>query len=367
MKENKIVKEIPTVVDLFSGCGGLSYGLEKAGFKIILGIDSWKDALSTFEWNHKDSKILQANISEITGKDIKRYTKNKKVNLIVGGPPCQGFSLSGPRNFYDKRNRLYLDFIRLVSELEPDGFLIENVPGLASLFKGQVKDKIIEEFTKLGYKVSSKILNASDYGVPQNRRRIFFVGLKSGQEFAFPEPTHFEFKNTQYLFPVGEKKVTVWEAISDLPTEQINSKNYNTYSHEPSNYYQKKMREDSSNKIINHEFTKHSEQTKMIVSNVPEGSNYKSLPESLKSARNFHVAWTRLHRQKPSPTIDTGHRHHFHPVENRVPTVREAARIQSFPDNFIFLSNKTSQYKQVGNAVPPLLAEVLGKELIKYF
>ncbi len=357
----------PTVIDLFSGCGGLSYGLEKSGFDILLGVDNWKDSLLTFERNHKGSKILEADISKITGKDIKRLVGNKKINFIVGGPPCQGFSLSGARNFYDKRNRLYLDFIRLVDELKPDGFLVENVPGLASLFGGEIKDKIIEEFTKLGYKVTAKILNASDYGVPQNRKRIIFVGFKNGKEFQFPIPTHFDYSKEEKTSSLrGKKKVSVGDAINDLPSLEkiiVDDK----YLHKPSNDYQKKMRIEGTNKIPNHEISKHSEQTKSIIGLVPEGGNYKSLPLHLRETRNFHVAWTRLHSEKPSPTIDTGHRHHFHPTANRVPTVRESARIQSFPDNFIFLSNKTSQYKQVGNAVPPLLAEALGKELIKYF
>lgn len=357
------MSRIRNVVDLFCGCGGLSYGLEQAGFKTILGIDNWKDALLTFEENHPNARIINEDISDLNVEVIKKVIGKQKIDVIVGGPPCQGFSLSGARNFYDERNRLYLDFIRIVEVLKPKAFIIENVPGLASLFGGQVKDKIIQSFNSLGYQVSAQILNASDYGVPQNRKRIFFVGLKGKSTFKFPEPTHY-YKNGKPL--PGKEKLTVGEALSDLPLlrNEIGSEILK-YSSSAKTSYQKMMRRNSKY-LYNHVSTSHTKQTVEIVALVPEGGNYKLLPNHLKQTRNFHVAWTRLHRSKPSPTIDTGHRHHFHPTENRVPTVRESARIQSFPDTFRFLGSKTSQYKQVGNAVPPLLAKELGLELIKY-
>jgi DNA (cytosine-5)-methyltransferase 1 len=358
------MKQKPTIIDLFCGCGGLSYGLEQVGYEVILGIDNWGDALKTFAQNHPHAKTLEGDISKIDVADIKKLIGKQKIDVIVGGPPCQGFSLSGPRNFYDKRNKLYLEFIRLVKELKPRAFVVENVPGLAALFGGEVKNRIIEEFERLGYSVDAKILNASDYGVPQNRKRIVFVGIKGKKKFEFPNATHFDIKSS--AFKSTNKKITVGEAIGDLPLlknemggEEIEYKTTAT------NEYQKLMRKRSA-KIFNHVASKHTSQTVKIVSLVPEGGNYKDLPEHLRGTRNFHVAWTRLHRQKQSSTIDTGHRHHFHPTQNRVPTVREAARIQSFPDDFKFLGTKTSQYKQVGNAVPPLLAAEIGKNLLKY-
>lgn len=352
-------KSKPTIIDLFAGCGGLSFGLEQAGFEVLLGVDNWAPSLKTFECNHAHAKTLVGDISKISPSDLKKIIGNKKIDVIVGGPPCQGFSLSGPRNFYDPRNRLYLDFIRLVKELRPRAFIVENVPGLAALFGGEIKEKIVKEFEKLGYTVNSKILNASDYGVPQNRKRIVFVGLRGKKMYEFPKPTH---SNEG----VGRKKVTVAEAIGDLPVlkKELGSEE-SEYTKSALSGYQKRMRKNSK-KIYNHVASKHTEQTVKIVALVPEGGNYKDLPDHLKGTRNFHVAWTRLHGSKPSPTIDTGHRHHFHPTENRVPTVREAARIQSFPDSFRFTGPKTAQYKQVGNAVPPLLAEAIGRSLIKY-
>lgn len=352
----------PRVLDLFSGCGGLSYGLYQAGFEIVSGSDNWKDSLDTFLLNHKKSSTLLGDIRDISSQYIRKRVGS--IDLIVGGPPCQGFSLTGPRNFYDKRNTLYLEFLRVVKDLKPKGFIIENVPGLASLFEGQVRERITQEFSKIGYNVNSKILNASDYGVPQDRKRIVFVGLRSNKIFEFPLPTHFD----QNTLPIFKKKLTVWDAISDLPLldGEYLGKEVMEYSSPVRTKYQRLMRKGSKY-IYNHVAARHDERTIKIISHVPEGKNYKSLPEEYINTRNFHVAWTRMDRNKPAPTIDTGHRHHFHPVANRVPTVRESARLQSFPDTFIFTNTKTSQYIQVGNAVPPLLAKRLGEKMLEYF
>lgn len=338
-------------IDLFCGCGGLSYGFEKAGFHILLGIDNDAKALETFEYNHKDSKSICGDITDITyEKDIKPLTGGKRIDVVIGGPPCQGMSLSEPRKFDDPRNKLYLSYIRLVQEIQPRAFVIENVPGLVSLFKGKIKDSIIEKFTEMGYSIQYQILCASDYGVPQNRKRVVFVGLKSG-EFEYPDK--------------HEEVVTCEMALSDLPPlEEDLGSEIQDYICGPKNKYQQLMRTHSHN-VRNHIAAAHSDKVKKIISLVPDGGNYKDLPEQYKNTRNFHVAWTRFASDKPAPTIDTGHRHHFHYKYNRVPTVRECARLQSFPDDFIFLGNKTQQFRQVGNAVPPLMAQEIAVQLIK--
>lgn len=342
-----------TVLDLFCGAGGLSYGFERVGYEIVLGIDNDKAALETFELNHKGAKGLNADISEINGEQIKKYFNKGKVDVIIGGPPCQGLSLSGPRKFDDPRNKLYLSYIRLVDELQPKAFIIENVPGLVSLFKGKIKDSIVERLTNMGYNISFEVLLASDYGVPQNRKRVFFVGLKKG---------FFDFKELKKT----NKVITSKMAISDLPSlENSLGGDVMEYETEPKNEYQQLMRSES-NRIYNHVGTNHTNRVRDIISLVPDGGNYKDLPVELQGTRNFNVAWTRYDSEKPAPTVDTGHRHHFHYKYNRVPTVRESARLQSFPDNFIFRGNKTEQYRQVGNAVPPLLAKVLAKKLLEY-
>ena len=234
-------------------------------------------------------------------------------------------SLSGPRKFDDPRNKLYLSYIRLVEEIKPRAFVIENVPGLVSLFKGQIKDSIIEKFTAMGYSVKYQILCAADYGVPQNRKRVIFVGTRENVEFQYPE------KNST--------QVTCEMALSDLPplVDELGTE-VSDYATPALNSYQSLMRERSMN-VYNH------------------------IAEEYRNSRNFHVAWTRFASNKPAPTIDTGHRHHFHYKYNRVPTVRECARLQSFPDDFIFMGNKTQQFRQVGNAVPPLMAQAIANRV----
>lgn len=334
-----------SAIDLFCGAGGLSLGFEKAGVNILLGIDNDSKALEVFEKNHNNAKSICGDITKIHYDDIKKIIGNKHIDLIIGGPPCQGMSLSGPRKFDDPRNRLYLSYIRLVEEIKPQAFVIENVPGLVSLFGGQIKDNIIQKFKELGYTVNYRILCAADYGVPQNRKRVVFVGLK---EKCFD-------------FDKIEKKgiVTCEMALSDLPTLEnelgIDPAEYLT---DASNDYQKLMRKNSD-AVRNHIAALHSDKVKKIIALVPDGGNYKDLPEEYRNSRNFHVAWTRFKSDSPAPTIDTGHRHHFHYKFNRVPTVRECARLQSFPDDFIFEGNKTQQFRQVGNAVPPLMAEAI--------
>lgn len=345
-------KDSINAIDLFCGCGGLSYGFEQAGVNILLGIDNDDMALRVFEKNHKNAQSICGDITQITYNDIKKITGSQTIDMIIGGPPCQGMSLSGPRKFDDPRNKLYLSYIRLVGEIGPQAFVIENVPGLISLFGGQIKDNIIRKFKEMGYTVTYKILCAADYGVPQNRKRVIFVGLKNGC---------FDFEKLKV-----KDKVTCEMALSDLPPliDEIGT-DLAEYACEPNNDYQTLMRKRSS-QVHNHIAAVHSEKVKKIISLVPDGGNYKDLPEEFRNTRNFHVAWTRFRSDKPAPTIDTGHRHHFHYKYNRVPTVRECARLQSFPDDFIFEGNKTQQFRQVGNAVPPLMAQAIAEEVIKY-
>ena len=351
-------------IDLFCGSGGLSCGLSMAGFETLIGVDNNSATVETFQKNHNGSSAIVGDIENITEDQICQKIGSPNIDIIVGGPPCQGLSLSGPRKYDDPRNKLFLSFVRITNEIKPNAFILENVPGLVSLFKGKIKDTIIEEFENIGYNVSFKVLNAADYGVPQLRKRVFFVGLKNQErKFIFPEPTHFE---TTALLK-NEKYITCKEAISDLPSldsDYMGCEKQN-YSTRPENDYQMFMRKDSKF-VFNHIGTKHTEKVRKIINMVPDGGNYKNLPEEYKKTRNFHVAWTRFSSKKPASTIDTGHRHHFHYKYNRVPTVRECARLQSFPDNFIFYGNKGQQYSQVGNAVPPLLAKAIGMELSKW-
>ena len=345
-------------IDLFCGAGGLSKGFMDAGFHIIVGVDNDQAALNTFEKNHNGAVAMNADLSQQeTFDEIKKIAgeREQEIDVIIAGPPCQGFSLTGPRNFDDPRNKLYLAVLEMVKQYQPKGFIIENVPGMATMYDGQVKDEILRRFRAMGYNVDCDILCAADYGVPQIRKRLIFMGVRNDiGKPSFPKP-----------ILDSEHYVTCREALDDLPSrEEELGEEVDHYTDEPRTEYQKKMR-GKCTVLYNHVATAHKQFVKDTIALVPEGGNWKDLPPGVGESRKFHEAWTRYDGNKPSRTIDTGHRNHFHYQYNRVPTIRENARLQSFPDDFVFTGTKTQQNRQVGNAVPPLLGEALGKELLK--
>jgi len=344
------------VIDLFSGCGGFSYGFESAGFHVVLGVDNDKAALETFKANHANSQVLLADLHlDKTISDIIKVVEGHKIDVIIAGPPCQGFSLTGSRQKDDDRNKLFYSVFKLATKLKPQAIIIENVPGLATLYDGQAKKAILEEFAKLKLTPNFKVLFAPDYEVPQIRKRIFFVGLKD-------TIGKYEFPN-EILTP--DTYNTTSMAISDLPARVKDfGEELDKYDKIAKTEYQKKMRNGASI-LFNHVASKHTEHVINVISQVPDGGNHKDLPEGVGDSRTFNEAWTRYNSKKPSKTIDTGHRNHFHYKYNRVPTVRENARLQSFPDKFKFYGNRTQQNKQVGNAVPPLLGYHIAKQLLE--
>ncbi len=348
MKRNK------NVVDLFSGAGGLSLGFEDAGFESVLAIDFWKPAIETYNYN-RQKKVGE--VQDITKLDKEYFDLHNISNLVgvIGGPPCQGFSMAGKRIIDDDRNKLYRDYFRVLSILKPQFFLMENVVGLTNINGGAIKEDIFKRAKEIGYTVFFKIMCASDYGVPQNRKRAIFIGIqdsivKEKGDFIFP-------KEVDYI-------VTAYEAICDLPNLDLKQDN-TKYICPPQNDYQIEMRRSSSS-VFNHEQSRHTKETIEAISHVPEGGGMKDIPEDIRKGRSYSSLLRRMDSSKPSQTIDTGHRTYFHYKENRVISVREAARLQSFPDHYVFMSSKQNQYKQVGNAVPPILAREIAKALIKY-
>lgn len=342
-------------IDLFAGCGGLSKGFMDAGFDIIVGVDNDQAALNTFALNHKGAVAMNADLSkQETFDEIRRMAGDRGIDVIIAGPPCQGFSLTGPRNFDDKRNQLYLAVIEMVKQYQPKAFIIENVPGMATLYEGQIKDEILRRFRSMGYNVECKVLCAADYGVPQIRKRLVFMGIRSDiGEPVFPKAT---FTRETYR--------TCRDAVSDLPTLESNlGAEESEYCQAPLTEYQKKMR-GNCKVLHNHSGTNHTKMVQDTIALVPEGGNYKDLPAGWGESRKFHMAWTRLNGNAPARTVDTGHRNLFHYKYNRIPTVRESARMQSFPDDFVFTGTRTQQSRQVGNAVPPLLGQALAEAII---
>ena len=352
-------------MDLFCGAGGLSKGFLDAGYDVILGVDFDESALKTFKENHGSTTALKLDLYDHSNIDqIVSFLDEKGVtelDVLVGGPPCQGFSYAGKMDVNDKRNFLYLAMVKLTAKLKPKAVLIENVLAMIEANGGIGAKRVIKDFEDIGYKMSTKVLFAPDYGIPQIRRRVFFVGLRDTEtEFEFPTPV---LKPSEYI--------TCEEAISDLPSLQtpdgniIRGTEKQAYSTPPSSSYQALMRVNSE-WVYNHFGSVPIEKTRTMIALVPEGKNYLALPEEYRGLYKYHEALTRYHSKRPSLTINTGHRSHFHYKWNRIPTVRECARLQSFPDDFIFYGNQSDQFKQVGNAVPPILGEAIARQLKKY-
>lgn len=345
------------ILDLFCGAGGFSLGFEMAGFNTVLALDKFEAAINTFNYNRKSNVAVNMDIYDYTDSMLQELMEDTPVTGIIGGPPCQGFSMSGLRDKDDCRNQLYLQYVRFVEVLKPDFFVLENVEGLLSLNKGLFKEDILSRFSELGYNVTYKVLLASDYSVPQNRRRVFFVGLKRDV-----------FSDTFFEFPEGSSdKISCSMALSDLPNLD-NGEDPTVYRTEPLNEYQEFMRLNCD-KLYNNEKRNHTQRTVEVIKMVPEGKCMNDLPDSFFEKygyKRYRQSFNRMDSTKPSMTIDTGHGSYFHYKENRTPTVRESARLQSFPDYYYFTGNKTSQYTQVGNAVPVLLAKSIGVQIKKY-
>ncbi len=339
------------IIDLFAGVGGLSQGFKKAGFETTLAIEYDTEIADAFRANHPGVCVIADDIRNVDTEAI--YQKIGPVSGIVGGPPCQGFSQKGQRkSVLDERNFMFHSFIEFVNVFRPPFFVMENVPNITTTEKGFFRKEVIMAFEKLGYKVMFNVLNAADFGIPQLRRRAFFVGYLT----ASPQP----------LPSTNGKRTSVKEAIYDLPfIKSGEGKPFYDYQSEAQSDYQALLRSDSPG-VYNHFATSHSKIALERLSLISKGAGREMLPPEHRTKSIYSGTWTRLREDEPAVTIttrfDTPSSGMFtHPVLNRCLTVREAARIQSFDDKFIFTGNKTSQMKQVGNAVPPLLAYEVAK------
>jgi DNA (cytosine-5)-methyltransferase 1 len=341
------------VVDLFSGVGGLSLGFRMAGFQIVIANEIDEQIAEAYIKNHPDTTMIN---DDITKMDIKEIFKNfKDVQVVIGGPPCQGFSQKGKREILDDpRNYLFKYFYDVVNYIKPEYFVIENVPNILTAHNGIFKKEIYNLFEKIGYSLNSGILNAADYGVPQYRKRAFIIGKKCNQSIKMPKK--------------GNETITAWDAISDLAYLNSGEGEFKSdYILPYNNEYQKRMRYKSEY-LYNHIATKHNKIVLERMSYIPENGGRGDLPEEHKTKSIYSGTWGRIVKNEPSVTIttrfDTPSSGRFtHPFLNRAITVREAARLQSFPDDFVFYGSKMSQMKEVGNAVPPLLAYAIAKQI----
>jgi len=382
-----------TMIDLFAGAGGLSEGLREAGFSGLYANEIQRRYSETYAVNHPDTVIDQRDIRKVDAKSVRKQLglRRGKLDLIAGGPPCQGFSINAPiRSNDDERNNLFREFLRFVDELYPRAVLIENVPGLVSFEGGLTLQAILTTLEKHGYQSDVRILYAPHYGVPQTRWRTIIIGLRDGLSVdnAFPEPVYdapirvnftsrFEGRNIVALPRNVElpKFISVKDAIDDLPVLKNGGagteiKKYRT---EPKNNFQRAMRL-GSNRVVNHEAARLSKINMERLAHIPPGGNWTDIPTKLlpkgmqRAHRSDHTKrYGRVDPNGLASTILTKCDPHwgayFHYNQDRTFTVREAARIQTFPDTFHFVGSRVEQYEQVGNAVPPLLAAAIGCSL----
>lgn len=314
-------------IDLFSGAGGLSCGLVMAGFTPVASVEIMPEAVETYKYNFVNKKGFNEKVEtrDIRTQEVKeelyKTIGNQHIDLIVGGFPCQGFSMAGNRVISDPRNSLYLEMLEIVKNVKPDYVVMENVEGLRTMLDGKVETQIINDYKEIGYEINVTTLNAADYGVAQQRKRVIFIGNRIGNKNYHPKP----------LYEPNNYK-TLGSAI----------------------YKFMNINEDKS---INHVFTRHTEDMKKRLANVPEGSSL---------FKNYSDSWKKSPWDKPSCTIKENHGAvNIHPKLPRVLTAREIAAIQSFPDDFIFQGAKKWQLVQIGNAVPPLLGKAIGLSVEK--
>jgi DNA (cytosine-5)-methyltransferase 1 len=334
-------------IDLFSGAGGLSNGLEQAGLKCLLGIDMDKNAIETFKANHHHANTFCGSITEITEKKLKELTNGETIHAIVGGPPCQGFSTVGIGDPNDKRNLLFREFIRMVKILKPHFFIVENVTGLLAKKNEKTIQAIFKLFSDLGYNLDVKVMSAEEYGVPERRRRTIFLGSRINNTITFP-------------MPVVKSPVTVGHALKNLKAKSGKIFNHDiNQAGVKSTIDQKRIAHIPEGKGIRYE----ADEKDYLPKSLRLGIDWENTPEN----RLRQTKYQRLDRKKPSPTIMTHRHNYFHPTENRYLTPREAAALQSFPNDFVFHGPLSAQWRQIGNAVPPLLGKALGGALLAMY
>lgn len=347
-------------IDIFSGAGGLSLGAEMAGVSVRYGIEINKYASETFAYNHKNAKVLTGDITKINTSELKI---DNDTFVIMGGPPCQGFSMSNTisRNMDNDKNFLYLEFVRFVRDLKPKWFVLENVWGLTKMNDGETLEMIKESFSALGYDVKAQILWANNFGVPQKRYRCFIVGNNEGISFEFPTPkdTHVTVADAIADLPPLENGQMLLEADYTLPIEKVSD-------------YAKLMRKNSDKSRQNF-VSCNSELVIRRYNYIPEGGNWRDIPDELMTnyadkSRCHSGIYKRLRSDAPSVVISNYRKSMLiHPTQNRGLSVREAARLQSFPDDFIFQGPHMSIQQQIGNAVPPLLSKAVFDQILSYY
>jgi len=353
-------------IDLFSGAGGLSLGLSRAGIQIVIANEIEADFAKTHEINHPNTRMINRDICDIDFASELVTTKlSSKIDLVCGGPPCQGFSTVGKKNFTDPRNSLFAQFLRAVDAIRPRFVLFENVSGFKKLYGGAIYETLLEELTLREFEVDSAVLNARSFGLPQSRERTIVLGwLRGEQPVALPTPTH----GLPDLLGTLKPFLSLEEAISDLPPLQAGESKHQYFS-DPKNSFQAEMRA-SETFLAEHNCANYGKRMREILSLVPHGGSVMDLPIHLRPKSFFKNTYARLLPSTPSPTITRNFgtpssSRCIHPYQDRALSTREGARLQGFPDSYKFHGSKSSKNLQIGNAVPPIFGEILAKQFLR--
>lgn len=326
---------MPTYIDLFSGSGGFSLGFDEAGFDNVFSVEIDPCICKTYRHNFPDHNLIESDIASLSNEQIVDMVGGRHINVVIGGPPCQGFSLAsniGRKFIDDPRNHLFKEFVRVVDIVRPDCFVMENVAKLFTRLQGQTKNEIISAFEEVGYRVEARVICASDYGVPQNRYRVLFIGLRNDIDgsIRFPEKRN-------------KERITIKDAIGKYPP----------------------LESGGVSDIPNHQAMTHSQQMLHKMSYVKDGGTREDIPEEIRPQKGDVRKYIRYDSSKPSICITGDMRKVFHYSQNRALTVRELAAIQTYPDEFVFLGSTIKQQQMVGNSVPPLLARQIAETVIE--
>ncbi len=348
------------IMDLFAGVGGLSYGFSiLPQFNIIAANEIEKDISVAYTLNHPHVKMLNCDINDLTDDILKKTLNGQKVDIVVGGPPCQSYSTLGKRQ-NDERANLFMQYKRILKILNPKAFIFENVTGILSMNKGKLFGQIQTEFKELGYDLKYEILDAVAYGVPQHRERVILVGMKGINNFIYPMPTH-----GKGLHPY----ITLKEAIGDLPALK-SGETSNIYAADATNEFLKFVRENSGAYVEEHSAPKNGEHLIKIMQTLKDGQSKDDLPEDIRPKSGYGNTYAKLWWDKPSTTITRNFAcpsssRCIHPRDSRAMSIREGARLQSFPDNYKFYGSDGMKRLEIGNAVPPLLSIAIAKQMLE--
>lgn len=346
-------------VDLFAGVGGLSHGFASMPeFEILVANEYDPVIAAAYSLNHPAVEMISCDIRDLTAERLTEALGGRRVDLVIGGPPCQSYSTAGMRRM-DGRAGLFREYRRILEAIRPTAFVFENVTGILSMDGGRLFEQVLGEFRSIGYEVRHEVLDAADYGVPQHRKRVILVGFLGENPYEYPEPTHGEGRRPW---------VTLRDAIGDLPPLR-GGESSGEYLHGADNEFLRFVRRGGTTRLTEHEAPRNGERVMRIMEALGDGQGKADLPEGIRTDVGFRNSYAKLWWDRPSTTITRNFAtpssaRCIHPRDSRAMTIREGARLQSFPDDYLFAGPASKRRLEIGNAVPPLLSRAIARQML---